>query len=259
MVRILAVPVIFIIATLTVWFLAAGAPDPGLRKRKGKLYWTFPTNFDNVTDVAAELQYYKDNHYNYVVTVFIAAYLYKQSFAIPGSFFLNIIAGALFGFWRGFGLACLLSTLGATICYFLSDVFGKQYVFYYFGPKVAYFQQKVEENSNRLFLFLLFARMFPISPSWLLNIIAPFLNVPLHLFVSSVFLGLAPYNFVCVQAGAILSDLRQWEDIFDFWTLVKLSSVASVPLLLALWVRPQINKENSCAAATRSLSVVENV
>uniref|UniRef100_A0A915D143 Uncharacterized protein n=1 Tax=Ditylenchus dipsaci TaxID=166011 RepID=A0A915D143_9BILA len=40
-------------------------------------------------------------------------------------------------------------------------------------------QQKVDDNSHRLLPFLLFARMFPISPSWLLNIVAPFLNIPL--------------------------------------------------------------------------------
>ncbi len=88
MVKILLVPLIFLFATLAVWLLAAGAPEPELRRKKGKIYWTFPTNFDNATDIAADLQFYKDNHYNYVVTLFVAAYLYKQSFAIPGSFFL---------------------------------------------------------------------------------------------------------------------------------------------------------------------------
>lgn len=37
--------------------------------------------------------------------------------------------------------------------------------------------------------FLLFARMFPISPSWLLNIVAPFLNIPLPIFAFSAFVG----------------------------------------------------------------------
>lgn len=116
----------------------------------------------------------------------------------------------------------------------------------------------MEENRERLLLFLLFARMFPISPSWLLNVVAPFLNVPLHLFVLSAFLGthpsssrhtltlpllppgLAPYNFVCVQAGVILSELRGWRDVFDTLTLIKLAGLAFVPLGLALWCPPTI-------------------
>ncbi|VDM71863.1 unnamed protein product, partial [Strongylus vulgaris] len=46
----------------------------------------------------------------------------------------------------------------------------------------------VDDNSNRLMPFLLFARIFPISPSWLLNIVAPFLNIPLRIFVISAFI-----------------------------------------------------------------------
>ncbi|KIH43915.1 hypothetical protein ANCDUO_26072 [Ancylostoma duodenale] len=72
---------------------------------------------------------------------------------------------------------------------------------YYFGQKLTYLQQKVsqfklifvsfniDDNSNRLMPFLLFARIFPISPSWLLNIVAPFLNIPLRIFVISAFIG----------------------------------------------------------------------
>ncbi len=51
--------------------------------------------------------------------------------------------------------------------------------------------------------------------------------------------GLAPYNFICVQAGYILSDLRAWNDIFDTWTLLKLCSFAVLPLAYAIFVRPR--------------------
>lgn len=53
--------------------------------------------------------------------------------------------------------------------------------------KYVWFQ--IDDNSNRLMPFLLFARIFPISPSWLLNIVAPFLNIPLRIFVISAFIG----------------------------------------------------------------------
>jgi uncharacterized membrane protein YdjX (TVP38/TMEM64 family) len=69
-------------------------------------------------------------------------------------------------------------------------MFGREYVFYYFGNKLTYLQQKIDDNSHRLLPFLLFARMFPISPSWLLNIVAPFLNIPLPIFAFSAFVGM---------------------------------------------------------------------
>uniref|UniRef100_A0A915BSJ7 Transmembrane protein 41A n=1 Tax=Parascaris univalens TaxID=6257 RepID=A0A915BSJ7_PARUN len=151
----------------------------------------------------------------------------------------NVIAGALFDFWIGFILVCILTTIGSTLCYLFSELFGREYVYYYFGQRLTYLQQKIDDNSNRLLPFLLFARMFPISPSWLLNIVAPFLNIPLPIFAFSVFIGLAPYNFICVEAGYILSDLHSWDDVFNKWTVFKLCSFALLPLAYAFFIRPR--------------------
>ncbi|KAK6048938.1 SNARE-like domain protein, partial [Cooperia oncophora] len=155
--------------------------------------------------------------------------------------------GAVYDFWCGFFLCCVLTTGGSTLCYLFSEQFGREYVMYYFGQKLTYLQQKIDDNSNRLLPFLLFARIFPISPSWLLNIVAPFLNIPLKIFVISAFIGLAPYNFICVQAGYILSELRSWDDIFSTSTMLKLFSIALLPLAYAIYVRPQAQKHQLIA------------
>ncbi|KIH51650.1 SNARE-like domain protein [Ancylostoma duodenale] len=148
---------------------------------------------------------------------------------------------------------CILG--GSTLCYLFSEQFGREYVMYYFGQKLTYLQQKIDDNSNRLMPFLLFARIFPISPSWLLNIVAPFLNIPLRIFVISAFIGLAPYNFICVQAGYILSELRSWDDIFSTSTMMKLFSIALLPLAYAIYVRPRAQKHQvssyECALCER--------
>ena len=43
----------------------------------------------------------KDSEVGYVVVLFVSAYLFKQTFAIPGSVFLNALAGAVFGLQTG--------------------------------------------------------------------------------------------------------------------------------------------------------------
>ena len=43
-----------------------------------------------------------------------------QTFAVPGSVFLNVLAGAIFGSYSGFMLCCLLAACGASLCYFLA-------------------------------------------------------------------------------------------------------------------------------------------
>lgn len=163
--------------------------------------------------------------------LFCSAYLYKQSFAIPGSSFLNVLAGALFGPWLGLLLCCVLTSVGATGCYLLSSVFGKQLVVFYFPDKVALLQKKVEENRNGLFFFLLFLRLFPMTPNWFLNLSAPILNIPIVQFFFSVLIGLIPYNFICVQTGSILSTLTSLDALFSWETAFKLLAIALVALV----------------------------
>ncbi|GMR59358.1 hypothetical protein PMAYCL1PPCAC_29553, partial [Pristionchus mayeri] len=86
----------------------------------GTATFEMPKQFDNFTVLAIKFKDYKEQHFAYITSVFICAYLYKQTFAIPGSFFLNVIAGAVFDMWSGFLLVCSLTTAGSTLCYLFS-------------------------------------------------------------------------------------------------------------------------------------------
>ena len=103
--------------------------------------------------------------------------------------FQNIFAGVIYGMVTGFIMCCILTSVGSALCYLLSEYFGRRYVMYFLGEKLAYLQRKIDENGQRLLPFLLFFRMFPMAPCWLLNIVAPFLNIPLSIFSISTLIG----------------------------------------------------------------------
>ncbi|XP_012728254.2 transmembrane protein 41A-B [Fundulus heteroclitus] len=197
----------------------------------------FPSDLESLRELAETLKFYKTENYGYVLLLFCSAYLYKQSFAIPGSSFLNMLGGAIFGPWVGLMLTCLLSTFGSTFCFLLSSTFGKQYVVYFFPEKVALLQRKVEENQSSLFFFLLFLRFFPMTPNWFLNITCPVLNIPISIFFFSVLIGLIPYNFICVRTGSILSQISSLDDIFSWGTLAQLLAIALMALLPGALIR----------------------
>ncbi|KAG1945660.1 transmembrane protein 41A-A [Pimephales promelas] len=197
----------------------------------------FPSDLDELKEMAELLQFYKTEYTGYVLLLFCSAYLYKQAFAIPGSSFLNILAGALFGTWYGLLLACVLTTVGATLCFLLSQSFGKEHIVRLFPDKVAMLQKKVEENRSSLFFFLLFLRFFPMSPNWFLNMTSPILNIPVTLFFMAVFIGLMPYNFICVQTGSMLSHISSLDDLFSWSVLLKLLLIACVALLPGALIR----------------------
>ncbi|XP_017280056.1 transmembrane protein 41A-A [Kryptolebias marmoratus] len=197
----------------------------------------FPSDLEELRELAKLLQFYKTEHAGYVLLLFSSAYLYKQSFAIPGSSLLNILAGAIFGLYEGLLLACVLTTVGSTMCYFLSQAFGKHFIVYLFPEKVSLLQRKVEENRNCLFFLLLFLRFCPMTPNWFLNMSSPVANIPIKFFCSSVFIGLLPYNFICVQTGAMLSEVSSLDDLFSWERILQLLGIAFMALLPTVIIR----------------------
>ncbi|NXD98572.1 TM41A protein, partial [Chaetorhynchus papuensis] len=175
---------VFAAATAALWLLSvrlsAGQTRRALR---------FPADLEELRDLAEALRDYERQHRGAALALFCGAYLYKQSFAIPGSSLLNVLAGALFGPWMGLVLCSVLTSVGATLCYLLSAAFGKQLIVHFFPEKVALLQGKVEENRSCLFFFLLFLRLFPMTPNWFLNLSAPILNIPMSQFFLSVLIG----------------------------------------------------------------------
>ncbi|KAK8788288.1 transmembrane protein 41A-like [Amblyomma americanum] len=225
------------VAAATGWLYLLASHLPCIEHGGNASCLKFPSSHQELKDLAALLSSYKEQHAAYVFVLFSSAYLFKQTFAIPGSVFLNVLAGALFGLWKSFLLTCLLSGMGASQCYLLSKFCGQKYVTRYFPDKVRLLQDKVEQNGDRLLYWLLFLRLFPMTPNWFLNIASPVVGVPLHLFFMSVFIGLMPYNFICVQTGCILSELKSMNDILTWTTMAKMAAIASVALLPSLLVK----------------------
>ena len=66
-----------------------------------------------------------------------------QTFMIPGTVFMSLLAGALFGVFRGLALVLFTATTGASSCYFLSKLIGRPIVFSLWPDKLTFFQEQV--------------------------------------------------------------------------------------------------------------------
>ncbi|XP_046543794.1 transmembrane protein 41A-B-like [Haliotis rubra] len=90
---VLFIPVFFALGSLGVYTLSVNFPEhTGVHSNSSDL--KFPTNLDELQSVANFLHEYKNDHSSYVLVLLSCAYLYKQTFAIPGSVFMNLLAGA---------------------------------------------------------------------------------------------------------------------------------------------------------------------
>lgn len=100
-----------------------------------------------------------------------------------------MLAGALYGHIGGLFFACLFTATGATMCYILSKAFARNLVFTYFPKRFKSFEKKVQTNKNRLFYFMLFLRLIPMAPGWVINVTAPLVGIPISIFYVTTFLG----------------------------------------------------------------------
>ena len=70
-------------------------------------------------------------------------YIVMQTFMIPGTIFLSLLAGSLFGVSRGVALVVFNATAGASSCYFLSKLIGRPLLFSLWPEKLSFFQEQV--------------------------------------------------------------------------------------------------------------------
>jgi uncharacterized membrane protein YdjX (TVP38/TMEM64 family) len=200
-----------------------------------------PRTLEDVQKTSLQLEELIKNSwtgYGSVTFVFAVLYLWQQAFSIPGSVLLNLLAGYLYGIGIGTVLTSLLTAGGATLAYGLAMLVG--------GPliRVPWVARKAEplnrqlqqeRQSGGLFWWLLFARLFPFSPYWFINLISPLLDIPVSPFFWSTFFGSMPYNFICAQAGDVLGDLTSTSDIVSVSLVFKLLIVSFISLVPVIW------------------------
>lgn len=205
-----------------------------------------PQSIDDLRNLATTLIYYA-NPNGYPLSVFflyVSIYLWKQSFAIPGSALLNLLGGVLYGGWIGAILACILTSVGSTICYWLSWYGGSFIIASLPQQKISYMKLGISKHQHNLFFYLLSLRLFPFTPNWLVNFLSPWLNIPVSYFSISLFLGSFPYNFICTQAGSLLQSINDMSDILTRETLVKLILIAILALFPA-FIRDRMQRKPS--------------
>ena len=195
----------------------------------------FPTSIEDVDKLAKLLLEIQAQFPYHIFMLVISFYTWKQMFAVPGSALLNVLAGVLYGPIYGALLVCSFTALGSSLCYLLSRYLGGGFLVHFVigSSRIAALASSVQRHRSALFFYCLFIRLFPFTPNWLFNITAPWLNIPLSIFFTSVLLGCIPYNIICTQAGSILTSIHSMSDIMTPGILLKLLAMALMALLPA--------------------------
>ncbi|URE30416.1 SNARE associated Golgi protein [Musa troglodytarum] len=153
-----------------------------------------------------------------------------KTFMIPGTVFMSLLAGALFGVAGGMVLVIVAATAGASSCFFLSKMIGRPLVFSLWPDKLTFFQAQVAKRRAKLFNYMLFLRVTPTLPNTFINMASPIVNVPYRVFFLATSIGLIPAAYVTVRAGTALGELKSVADLYDFQSIATLFFIGIVTL-----------------------------
>ncbi|KAL4651576.1 putative membrane protein At4g09580 [Castanea sativa] len=171
---------------------------------------------------------------------YCSIYIFMQTFMIPGTIFMSLLAGALFGVIRGLLLVVLNATAGASSCYFLSKLIGRPIVSWLWPEKLRFFQAEIAKRRDKLLNYMLFLRITPSLPNLFINLASPIVDIPFHIFFLATLIGLIPASYITVRAGLALGDLKSVKDLYDFKTLCVLFLIGFIFICPALLKRKKI-------------------
>lgn len=158
----------------------------------------------SIAENRAVLADYTANHLFLAVAAFMAVYTAAVAVSFPGASILTILGGLLFGWALGGATAIVAATLGATIVFQLAkssfgDVLAKKA-----GPFLSRISAGFADDA---FNYLLFLRLVPAFPFWLVNIAPALADVKQRTFVTATFLGIIPGTFAFAFVGAGLDSV----------------------------------------------------
>jgi uncharacterized membrane protein YdjX (TVP38/TMEM64 family) len=135
---------------------------------------------------------------------YVAAYVVAVALSVPGALFLTLIGGILFGAVLGGGATVIGATLGATAVFVVArSAFGEQ-MLRRVGPRAEKLAAGFRADA---FNYLLFLRLVPLFPFWLVNLAPALFGVPLSTYVLATLLGIIPGTLAFSFVGAGLDSV----------------------------------------------------
>ncbi len=146
---------------------------------------------------------YSSHKLGFVLT-FIAVYVFQTALSLPGAAVLTIAGGAIFGAVMGTLYVNVGATTGATLAFLLARTLLGDWVVKKFGARMAALNQGLQESGLS---YLLFLRLVPLFPFFLVNLACGITRLPLRTYVLGTMVGILPGSFVYANAGASLATI----------------------------------------------------
>ncbi|MHA1569916.1 MAG: TVP38/TMEM64 family protein [Alphaproteobacteria bacterium] len=136
--------------------------------------------------------------------IFVFGYIAMVAFSLPGATFATMFGGFAFGTAPAVVLVVISATVGAVILFVAARTAFADVLHARARPNLERMEQGFRENALS---YLLFLRLVPIFPFFLVNLVPAFLGVSLRTYVVGTFLGIIPGTILYARLGGGIGEL----------------------------------------------------
>ena len=191
-------------------------------------------NYDDILSLKVikqryqELQSLIDVNPFFYYFIFFIIYIVVTALALPISLLKTLLAGALFGLLPGVILTSFASTIGSTLCFLLSRYLFKDYVQGKYQKYLGKINQGIKDEG---LLYLLFLRLSPIFPFFVINLTFGLTHMKWTNFYWISQLGMLPATILFVNAGVQLAQINDVKDILTLNIIISFSALGLLPII----------------------------
>ncbi|HEU0299438.1 MAG TPA: VTT domain-containing protein [Longimicrobium sp.] len=191
-------------------------------------------DFDTLKAHRAELLEFTRRNYAAMLIGGTLAYTAATALSFPVATLLTLAAGLLFGRWVGTAVVVVGATVGATLAFLAARYLFADSVRQRMGPRLQKLARGFEKDA---FSYILFVRLVPVFPFWLMNLVPAFTPVSARTYFVATAIGIAPGSFVFANLGQSLAEIDSPRDLASTETLVALGLLGLMSLLPIAWRR----------------------
>jgi uncharacterized membrane protein YdjX (TVP38/TMEM64 family) len=160
--------------------------------------WHRQLSFETLVRHHEALRTFIAAHEAAAVAAYVALYIAAVALSIPVGFYLTVTGGILFGAVLGGAAAVVSATIGAICIFLIAKSAVGDYLVRRAGPLAQRLAQGFRDDA---FSYLLFLRLVPIFPFWIVNLVPALVGVKLSTFAAATALGVIPATFVFAFVG----------------------------------------------------------
>ncbi|MBL1241659.1 MAG: TVP38/TMEM64 family protein [OCS116 cluster bacterium] len=155
-------------------------------------------SFQKIAEYQSDLESYVDANFIYALLIFVGIYIAATAFSLPGASILSLLGGLLFGGIIGGFAIVVAATLGAISLFLIASTsFGD-----ILRQKAGKWMEKIAaEFNDGAASYLLFLRLVPLFPFFVVNLAPALLGARLWTFAWTTFLGIIPATFAFTFVG----------------------------------------------------------